>query len=264
MLVTIITGTSQAAADGDVGSEECRVVQLNAQNFVESALGNRKAKQSIGIFKAHMAVHAAKMAGEITRQCAWCIRKQLIGNIGIGYQVPCGTDPPVECGNYDLERGEECDDGNIIDGDGCSAECLEEKICAKCYAGELDADCDGWCTPVDCDDTDPEVHPNSGWHTEERATGGYDWNCSGYTEKQVYRYPLELTALPRELCNGLLLVDFGSEPPVERCGPKVMTQVWFVVGKWVGGDKGCSFVDTGEVGHFDRSPYPGGVPNACR
>lgn len=83
MLVTIVTGTPQAIANGDVGSEECRVVHLNAQHLVESAVGNSKAEQRIGIFKAHMAVQAAKMAGQITRQCAWCIRKQIIRNIDI-------------------------------------------------------------------------------------------------------------------------------------------------------------------------------------
>ena len=37
----------------------------------------------------------------------------------------CGTAPP-ECGNDVVEEGEECDDGNTIDGDGCSSSCENE------------------------------------------------------------------------------------------------------------------------------------------
>jgi cysteine-rich repeat protein len=32
------------------------------------------------------------------------------------------------CGNHLLEEGEQCDDGNLVDGDGCSAECSEEPL----------------------------------------------------------------------------------------------------------------------------------------
>ena len=40
--------------------------------------------------------------------------------------------PPQACGNGMLEIGsltqidEECDDGNVVDGDGCSASCMRE------------------------------------------------------------------------------------------------------------------------------------------
>ncbi|MFC1682039.1 PQQ-binding-like beta-propeller repeat protein [Nanoarchaeota archaeon] len=50
------------------------------------------------------------------------------------------TEP--ECGNGDLETGEECDDNNLIDGDGCSAECVNE-ICGDSILQEgLDEECD--------------------------------------------------------------------------------------------------------------------------
>src|SRR5262245_3089905 len=35
------------------------------------------------------------------------------------------------CGNGDLDIGERCDDGNIIDGDGCSADCQSIEICGN-------------------------------------------------------------------------------------------------------------------------------------
>jgi len=38
---------------------------------------------------------------------------------------------PPECGNTVVESGEECDDGNVVDGDGCSALCAVEHICGN-------------------------------------------------------------------------------------------------------------------------------------
>ena len=42
------------------------------------------------------------------------------------YHIPLPLLPPPECGNGIWEGGEECDDGNNVDGDGCSAECRIE------------------------------------------------------------------------------------------------------------------------------------------
>jgi len=38
-----------------------------------------------------------------------------------------GGEPP--CGNGILDAGEQCDDGNVLDGDGCSSICLFEPFC---------------------------------------------------------------------------------------------------------------------------------------
>jgi cysteine-rich repeat protein len=38
---------------------------------------------------------------------------------------------PPECGNSVTETGEECDDGNVADADGCSSVCLIEHICGN-------------------------------------------------------------------------------------------------------------------------------------
>src|SRR4051812_17175306 len=48
---------------------------------------------------------------------------------------------PIECGNDVLEEGESCDDGNLVDGDGCDSNCLA----TSCGNGVLT---DG----EDCDD----------------------------------------------------------------------------------------------------------------
>ncbi len=49
-----------------------------------------------------------------------------------------------ECGNNFLEPGEQCDDGNRINGDGCSIDCRFESVCGDGVQG----------TPEECDGTD--------------------------------------------------------------------------------------------------------------
>ena len=52
------------------------------------------------------------------------------GSEGIPYIVARGV--KVErCGNYELDVGEECDDGNLNDGDGCSSTCRKEALSGK-------------------------------------------------------------------------------------------------------------------------------------
>lgn len=48
-----------------------------------------------------------------------------------GSGVTCEDDPPPcgFCGDGILSAGEECDDGNNVDGDGCSADCTSEDGC---------------------------------------------------------------------------------------------------------------------------------------
>jgi len=60
------------------------------------------------------------------------------------YMVTVGPVSAV-CGNGTVESGEECDDGNILDGDCCSSECLFEAADANCEdgVGGTDVDCAG-------------------------------------------------------------------------------------------------------------------------
>jgi len=54
----------------------------------------------------------------------------------------CGEEPI--CGNDILETGEQCDDGNLINGDGCSATCQLEQVDPVCGNGikETGEECD--------------------------------------------------------------------------------------------------------------------------
>ncbi len=60
--------------------------------------------------------------------------------------IGCSDDdgnPTPTCGNSVVETGEECDDGNTTDGDGCSASCQDEGT-AECGNGDVEAgeECD--------------------------------------------------------------------------------------------------------------------------
>jgi cysteine-rich repeat protein len=75
--------------------------------------------------------------------------------------IPTGVcvSPPPECGNSVLEAGEDCDDGNLVDGDGCDSNCTDTgcgngivtgtEQCDDANAVEGDG-CDSNCTPSAC------------------------------------------------------------------------------------------------------------------
>jgi cysteine-rich repeat protein len=72
--------------------------------------------------------------------------------------IGCSHDGTLPvCGNGTVEYGEACDDGNRVDGDGCTSRCRIEDA-ATCPAGAQDRDGDGVCSPscivaiVDCHD----------------------------------------------------------------------------------------------------------------
>ena len=69
--------------------------------------------------------------------CSAGCRSEVCGNGRIDFELEC--EPPgspgcsatcrtlvVVCGNGQLEADEGCDDGNLLDGDGCSASCTPE------------------------------------------------------------------------------------------------------------------------------------------
>ncbi|MDP3026579.1 MAG: MopE-related protein [Nanoarchaeota archaeon] len=71
------------------------------------------------------------------------------GNLinGDGCSSICKLETAVVCGNNKTELGEECDDGNLIDDDGCSSECKTENVEVYFvpYVGDFDGSIgSGW------------------------------------------------------------------------------------------------------------------------
>ena len=68
--------------------------------------------------------------------------------VGAAFCVACGNPPPPNdpiCGDSIVTAGEECDDGNTADGDGCDQNCQDEVVITPfCGDGTLDAgeECD--------------------------------------------------------------------------------------------------------------------------
>lgn len=76
----------------------------------------------------------------------------LVATIGIAAVVSCTTnDPDAVCGDEIRDTNEQCDDGNTVSGDGCSATCLVE-IPEGCGDGVVSGDeaCDDGAESATC------------------------------------------------------------------------------------------------------------------
>ena len=121
------------------------------------------------------------------------------GRVSAGRAAPPATcAPPPRCGNGTLEGAEACDDGNLVDGDGCSAACLVE----PCGNGVLDP-------TEDCDDGNHASGDGCSAACTFEA-------CAGVT-------PVPGTSLTTELVTG------GLSMPVLAVAPRFDRERLFVV-----------------------------------
>ncbi len=98
---------------------------------------------------------------------------------------------PAVCGNSFIEQGEACDDGNMMNGDGCNEDCLLEngQVCAdrnQCESGVCDAaENPDVCEPADtCGNSDLEGteacddgNPNAGDGCSNSCAVEPGWTC---------------------------------------------------------------------------------------
>ncbi len=76
---------------------------------------------------------------------------------------------PILCGNGEVEPGEECDDGNQQNGDGCSAQCLiEDEGLPECWWVRDDNFQEGTPILLDCDDS---------WNGTADHPVDQEWGC---------------------------------------------------------------------------------------
>ncbi|WP_428269773.1 DUF4215 domain-containing protein, partial [Haliangium sp.] len=129
---------------------------VRSSNADTSAIAPRRAARRPGaaasrlwalIGAAASALAAVTLGGclpEITPvQCAdgrWC-PAGMVCSITFGQQNVCVLEDG--CGNGRLDRGEVCDDGNIIAGDGCSADCRLRESCGNGVIDDGEACDDG-------------------------------------------------------------------------------------------------------------------------
>ena len=104
------------------------------------------------------------------------------GTVGLPYIISRGA-TPAKCGDgvWDKDFGEECDDGNILNGDGCSLSC-------KCESGSPKGD--GTCnpkngtTPVGPTGSSTPIASSTGY---SKPFGSYPYGNSSATP--TYAYP---------------------------------------------------------------------------
>jgi cysteine-rich repeat protein len=127
------------------------------------------------------------------------------GTIGLPYIISRGA-TPAGCGDgkWDGGLGEECDDGNTANGDGCSASC-------KCESGKPKGD--GTCLPAPGSNSTTSVKPpvsgtagTASSYIPSGSAGPYANSSTKYSGTVTPPYPITTTRLVSFLVAGFLLL----------------------------------------------------------
>jgi cysteine-rich repeat protein len=89
-----------------------------------------------------------------------CVKQPDAKTCPTGIYCPAGSECAARqavciftpCGNGKLDPGEACDDGNVVDGDGCNATCTSNETCGNGFK-DLSEECDFALTPDTCTTT---------------------------------------------------------------------------------------------------------------
>ena len=92
-LLCALTSPASAQSTGDVGTQACRAVQLDAQEAVSSGGPYKNNGQVVKV--AAKVVSPATESGEITAACASCIKNQFTSKVPIDDQSACGLEPDL-------------------------------------------------------------------------------------------------------------------------------------------------------------------------
>jgi len=129
------------------------------------------------------------------------------------------------CGNSQVESGEQCDDGNTTDGDGCSANCTFETVEGVCGDGVIDAgeECDDGnatsgdgCSATCTTETTP-VCGNEVVEGDEECDDGNTMDGDGCSANCTIESTIDGAGLFVEVCgnchtgNGLGIGTFGGD-----------------------------------------------------
>lgn len=139
-----LSTTLIAQEPGDVGSRECRLVQLEAQDTVDADGPYKNHGQMVRT--AANVVSPYDESGDITEECASCIMNQFARRIQIGDQEACGPDIPT-CADPGV-----CGDFTNCVEDGCprpeGAPEWDNGICFTLYDDSGVCLHDYWCADV--------------------------------------------------------------------------------------------------------------------
>ena len=148
------------------------------------------------------------------------------GSSGVGDDLNSTISPSGTCGNNIIESGEECDDGNTLNGDGCSSTCDIGTVESFCSDG-IDNDHDGHIDLVDsgCSNIGDSTEYSGGDYCYEQDEdmlldvnievfdlGGHEAFNVYYVEELIRNGSLYGNLLYSDFSDGNLDINYRIEP----------------------------------------------------